>query len=259
MKIGWGAVAMIFIIIGMSYVYRYQSELKMDEPEIRIHVRKNPLITSEEIRNILKSEQLYYPEILFKKLNTKSIEQRLKRIPEVEKVDVFTHFGTSWTIDIVQRDPIVKVINQHNDKYYIDQYGTIFRAKPEHSARVLIANGKIKERPEAINLKYIINNDSLKTIHKIDDIYRISKYVCKNSFLEAQICQIFVEKNGEIILIPQIGDQIIVFGSANTEKEVKEKFEKLIKFYQKGIVYEGWKKYKEINLKYSGQVVCKKN
>jgi cell division protein FtsQ len=29
-------------------------------------------------------------------------------------------------------------------------------------------------------------------------------------------------------------------------------------FYKEGMPYEGWRKYETINLKYSGQVVCKR-
>jgi cell division protein FtsQ len=76
--------------------------------------------------------------------------------------------------------------------------------------------------------------------------------------LSAQVNQIYLREDGDFILIPQIGDQIIVFGQANSDSEVVEKFEKLITFYKEGIQYEGWDKYSEINLKFNGQIVCKK-
>lgn len=59
-------------------------------------------------------------------------------------------------------------------------------------------------------------------------------------------------------MIPLVGNQKIVFGSAFTDKEVKEKFEKLKIFYKEAIPYEGWNKYSEISLKYDKQIVCKK-
>jgi cell division protein FtsQ len=104
----------------------------------------------------------------------------------------------------------------------------------------------------------LINNDSLKSIRKLDDVYRITNYVCNDPFFLAQIAQIHYNKRREFVLIPQVGDHMIVFGSALTEKEVSEKFEKLKTFYKHGLPYEGWEKYDEINLKYEGQIVCKK-
>jgi cell division protein FtsQ len=75
--------------------------------------------------------------------------------------------------------------------------------------------------------------------------------------LQALIGQIHLKKNGDFVLIPLVGDQLIVFGSAFTDQEVRDKFEKLKIFYTKGLPYEGWEKYSEISLKYRGQIVGK--
>jgi cell division protein FtsQ len=60
------------------------------------------------------------------------------------------------------------------------------------------------------------------------------------------------------VLVPLVGDQKIVFGTANSAEEVKEKFERLKIFYKEAIPYEGWAKYNEISVKYDGQIVCRK-
>lgn len=258
MKIVLGTLALILVIFTMNYTYQSLANRKMQDPEIIIHIQNNPLISKDEIHSILISEQLYHPEMTFSQLNINAIEKRIAQIPEVLSVHVYTQLNTEWKIEIQQRNPIVKVINKYDEKFYIDHQGSIINSTVDHTARVLIANGNIGERPDGLNVINIINNDSLKTIYQIDDIYRISNYICTIPFLESQISQIYIREDREIILIPQVGEQIIVFGSANSNEEVKEKFEKLIKFYQEGIKYEGWNKYKEINLKYSGQVVCKK-
>jgi cell division protein FtsQ len=72
------------------------------------------------------------------------------------------------------------------------------------------------------------------------------------------IGQIYLEKNGDFVLIPLVGDQKIVFGTANTDKEVAEKFNRLTTFYKEAISFEGWSKYSEITVKYEGQIVCRK-
>jgi cell division protein FtsQ len=98
----------------------------------------------------------------------------------------------------------------------------------------------------------------LISIRNLDDIYRISSYVCNDAFLSAQIGQINLEKNGDFVLVPQVGGQKIIFGSARTNEDVAEKFKKLTIFYKEGLPYEGWDKYEVINLKYDKQIVCKK-
>ena len=75
--------------------------------------------------------------------------------------------------------------------------------------------------------------------------------------MQALIGQVHLKKSGDFILVPIEWGQEIVFGTANTDKEVKEKFEKLKIFYSEAIPYEGWNKYTEINLKYDKQIVGK--
>jgi cell division protein FtsQ len=108
-------------------------------------------------------------------------------------------------------------------------------------------------------VQMIINNESLKSIRVIDDIYRISNYVCNDPFLQSLIGQVYYNENHDFILIPVLGDHEIVFGKANSKKQVREKFQKLKVFYEEAIPYEGWKKYSEISLKYEGQIVCRKS
>ena len=85
-----------------------------------------------------------------------------------------------------------------------------------------------------------------------------SSYVCKDTLFHSLIGQIHLEKNGDFILVPLVGDQKIVFGSASSIEEVEGKFKKLTIFYNEAMPYEGWTTYSEINLKFEDQIVCKK-
>jgi cell division protein FtsQ len=70
---------------------------------------------------------------------------------------------------------------------------------------------------------------------------------------------VYLENNGEFVLIPLVGEQKIIFGSAHSNQQVEDKFKRLKIFYEEGMPYEGWKKYSEINVKYDGQIVCRRN
>jgi cell division protein FtsQ len=75
--------------------------------------------------------------------------------------------------------------------------------------------------------------------------------------MKSLVGQIHLKKDGDFVLIPLVGGQKIIFGTAHTDEEVREKFKKLKIFYKEAIPYEGWDKYAEINLKYDRQIVCK--
>lgn len=79
------------------------------------------------------------------------------------------------------------------------------------------------------------------------------KYVAKDEFLAALIDQAFVEQDsiGDIVLIPKIGREKLIFGDAS---DIKDKFDNLKIFYRDGMQKLGWSRYKSLNLKYSHQV-----
>ena len=258
LKLTLGIVGLVIVIIAMTSASNWQANLEMEAPDIIVRMDGDPLISKEEVQDFLRIHQYYLPGMKFENIDYYKIEEELKKKPEILDAKVYTEIGNKWAIDIQQRKPIVRVFNQKGESFYIDELGKCIVSKAYHSSRVLIANGYIYDSPSDIPIDSIINNDSLKTIKSIDNIYRISNYVCNDSFLMSQISQIYLRKDGDFILVPQIGDQIIVLGKADSDEEVKEKFNKLITFYKEGIPYEGWSKYKEINLKFRDQIVCKR-
>lgn len=59
----------------------------------------------------------------------------------------------------------------------------------------------------------------------------------------------------EVSLIPRSGRHTILFGRL---ERVDEKFDRLLRFYRKGLSTIGWENYRTIDIRYEGQVVCKK-
>jgi cell division protein FtsQ len=230
----------------------------MDKPKIVIHVKgEDAFLTEDELYDRLKRKGLIFEGQTHKTLKATLIERYISAMSEVKDVRVFTRIGSAWTIEVTVRKPIARIYNQFHETFYLDEDGIVVQTSGLHTARVVVVTGLIPDRITSIPVKEIINNDSLKSIRKLDDVYRISNYVCNDPELQALIGQIHLKKNGDFVLIPLVGDQLIVFGSAFSDREVRDKFEKLKIFYTKGLPYEGWEKYSEINLKYGGQIVGK--
>ncbi len=259
LKIVLALIAFSLMIVGIVYAQRMQEEVSMTEPEIIISVKdENTLILKEEVENYLTINNLYHKGIRFKDIQFDKIERELKQLSQILDVKVYAKIGDQWKIDIQQRKPIVRIFNTKNQTFYMDEFGFIIKPDNFHASKVLVANGAIHEDGNVKVNDSIINNDSLKTNSVLNKIYLISHYVCNDPFLSAQIGQIYLREDGDFVLIPQIGDQVIVFGTANSKEEIKQKFDKLVTFYKEGIRFEGWDKYSEISLKYSEQIVCKK-
>ena len=250
------AVGLILIVFFAS---KENNNTVAKKPDISIHVEgENAFLTESELLDRLIYKRLYQKNMKVNVVTVKKIEAAIIKMEEVKKVRVYKNIGNSWNIDVELRNPIARIFTLSQKAYYLDDEGFTMGRSTLHTAHVLVFSGFITEIMERTSVKEIINNDSLKSIRKLDDIYRISNYVCKDSLLNALIGQVYLEKNGDFILIPLVGKQTILFGSANSDEVVADKFNRLKVFYKEGMPHEGWEKYNTIIVKYEGQIVCRK-
>jgi len=254
----WSCIGMLVLTL-LILANATQSNRAINAPEIHMYAAdEHVFLTKIELNNLLLTRKLYDPASPNNTLDAGKIETYIATLSEVKQVNVYKQLGGDWSIDVWLRRPIARIFNRHDESFYLDSEGEIVRSTHFHSARTVVVSGYINDRITSPGVAEIINNDSLKSIRKLDDVYRISNYVCNDPLMRSLIGQIHLTKQGDFILIPIVGEQKIVFGSATTEQEVRQKFEKLKVFYKEAIPYEGWNKYEEINLKYDKQLVCRK-
>ena len=218
----------------------------------------NAFLNNRELTLRLKRQQLIFPGQTYAQIDVNAIETSIRKMEEVLTVEVYKKLGSEWNIDITTRKPLARIYNNLGEDFYLDATGHTLKPSILYTARVVVVNGDIPDRKDEFTVDDIINNPTLKSNRLLDDVYRISNYVCNHPFFRAQIGQIYRQTNGDFILIPQVGAQRIVFGTAKTNAEVEEKFNKLDIFYREAMPFEGWSKYDQINLKYHNQIVCRK-
>lgn len=81
----------------------------------------------------------------------------------------------------------------------------------------------------------------------------------KDDFWGSEVVQItaYTTSSGalEVELVPRSGRFTICFGRL---ERVDEKFDKLLRFYRRGLSVLGWDAYRTIDVRFAGQVVCRK-
>ena len=110
-------------------------------------------------------------------------------------------------------------------------------------------NGSVIKNPNEIK-----DNAYNKTL--LEQLFEVAMFTGSDELWSAQFVQFYVNEEGDIELIPRVGNHRIILGDT---QNMKEKFDKLLLFYQKGMKASEWNKYNTINLKFAGQVVCTKN
>jgi len=179
-------------------------------------------------------------------LEVERMERVLEGDPFVKNADVYIDQNNQVHIKIEQREPLLRVLDNHGNNYYLDAAGKKMPPSKNFAARVMVATGNVSAYTPEFRDKRKSN---------LKDLFALTQTLLADEFLKTFIQQIHINNAGEFILVPLIGDQKIVLGSA---KKPEEKLNRLKIFYQQGMPYEGWRKYETINLKYSGQVVCKR-
>lgn len=250
------SIGVIVLVIAAQNAVK---KLPLQKPNVNISVDgENSLLTESELISRLERKNLLFVNQKVEELNTEKIERFIGTMEEVENVKVFSYLDGNWAMTIKLRKPIAHIFNPSGENYFIDEDGYKITSSLDHIARVLVVTSDNRLEFNEKNSSKIINNDSLKTIQKIYRVHRISNYVCNDPLMRSLIGQIHLKNNGDFVLIPIVGEQKIIFGSAYSNEDIAEKMEKLKLFYKEAIPFEGWNKYSEISLKYDGQIVCKK-
>ena len=247
------------LIVLTSFVNIHHNQINCKKVELLIQYNHaDYLLTEADVFQFLETNGIKMKDSKIHDINLNNIESLLYKIPYVEKADVFMNINGDIGIKIVQKTPLIKVFNQYQQSFYIDENGKTMPASSNYTARVIVANGFIENRYHdklCVAEKSLSKKDSLIKNTSLYKVYKIAAYIQQDAFCSAMIEEIFINKNKEIELFTKIGNQTILFG--NTEK-MDEKFKKLYAFYKQILNKTGWEHYNVINLKYENQIVCSK-
>jgi cell division protein FtsQ len=191
-------------------------------------------------------------------INISLLENIINNNPFVAHAEVFSTIDGKLNIEVIPRNPIVRIVNYFNESFYIDDEGVFMPLSEKYSASVPVATGFIYDREADHHVRGITGKEITDTsFHSpgIEKVYLLADYIRHHEFWNAQVEQVFVNSDGDMELIPRVGNHTIVLGD---EKDMNEKFNKLFLFYKEGLSKQGWEKYGVINLKYKDQVVCTK-
>lgn len=246
MTLGWiTSIAGLFVL--MSFINTKRSAMTCKEVKVLIPGTSS-FIDRKEINRIvlegagdIKGAPLY-------KINLHKIENTLKSNSYIRKARVYADMDGVVHIEIEQRDPVLRIYNAANQDYYVDRDGYKIPVSPSYTPHVLVANGSIFE---GFNGRI----DTLKS-SVAKDLYQIAIAFEKDSLWNEQIEQLYVNGQKDIELVPRVGEQRIILGTADS---LDVRMNNLRIFYKEVMPSVGWDFYKTINIKYTNQIVCVKS
>ena len=193
-------------------------------------------ITEKEILRLLTKEKLSPIGKDMDEINTRLLEDALKKHPLIGEVQCFRIPNGKVGIEVTQRIPLLRIMATNGENYYLDDKG-VTMPTANNAANVAIVTG------------YVDKAFAQK------ELYELGLFLKENPFWNAQIQQINVTTAKELELVPRVGEHIIFMGNpGNYEK----KFDRLKTFYEKGLNQVGWNKYSRISLEFENQIICTK-
>ena len=234
---------MVFFIITLAFTSHESKNVPCRSIEIEFGNDELIKLSKDEIARMVK---LAEKDITGKKLediNAEKIEKAVEKNPAVLKAEVYkvvakdtTSYKGIVTVRVKHRRPVVRVMSEKGS-YYLDKFGDEIPISTNYTANVLVATGYFSEK------------------YAKEQLLPFVLFIENDEFWKAQIEQVHVEKNGDVILTPLVGDQIIELGKLN---DFKIKLRNMRAFYNQVLAHNNWDKYDKISLKYKNQVVAKK-
>jgi cell division protein FtsQ len=212
------------------------------------------MITLDEIRDLIDRNFGEIEGTPVNAINLAELEDVVLRNPYVSACEVYQTIDGGLFMKALVRKPLVRIINEDLQQYYLDHNGFVMPISRAHPSHVPIANGHISDRYVSID-KSERPLSSFSDTSILQQIYPVAWYLARDEFLSAFIDQIYINEHKEIELVPKIGSQQIILGSS---EDAQEKLENLKTFYRKVMNKMDWEVYKTISLKYKNQIVCSK-
>jgi cell division protein FtsQ len=237
-------ITIVLIFLSLGFSIKQSRQLKCADVKVDIADSiSEQFVQSNDIRQwVHRNHKGIFGQPL-SSVNLRQIEDGLRKIHSVEDVSVYTNIYDNGikslgalVVKIKQREPVFRVVGQ-GKVFYMDKLGKVIEWTPRYTPRVLIVGGIVSPDFARKKLLPLIN------------------YINDDSFLSAQIDQIYVNAVGELSMVPRVGEQIILFGEP---EDFQIKFRNLKALYTDGFKNGGWTIYKSINLEFCNQIVCTK-
>ena len=251
----------VVVLSGISVIFGFalieQRNIKCNDLTVKItDGDQHGFIDAEDIERMIIGHFDTIRGKTIDSLDIESMEQMLRGNAYVKNVKVYTTLTGRLNVEVEREKPLVRIVNRYGESFYVSTTGRIMPLSTRYVPHVIIASGDINQRFADLKNGNICDTAmQKKTENRVKMLYLLANAVDKNVFMNQHITQIFVNRKGEIELIPDAGNYSILLGDVT---DVERKFENFQVFYLKGMPKAEPEKIKIINLKYKDMVVCKK-
>jgi len=223
------------VVFLYSFSAKRNENRKLVKSTIEFVGKEQLFVTHETVNKLLIENNKDASAIRKVALDLNSLEKSINNHEMVEKSEVFVSIDGVLKAVVKQKTPVARIVT-NQDSYYLDYMGTKMPLSEIHTARVPLVIGTISNENKQLV------NDLLRYIHT-------------DEFLKKNIIGVEILPSGSVKMKNRNFDFTIEFGKIIN---IENKFKNYQAFFQKAVQDKTIEKYKNINLKFTQQVVCTK-
>lgn len=242
--IGWCALGLGAIVLLVAAMHKKE---KKTCAEIRIEIegaQDHVFLDEKEVLATLKNNGAE-TGIAMNEIPLRKLEAQLELNPWVKDAELFFDNKQALQVKIVEREPVARIFTLGGNSFYIDSSGMRLPLSDKLSARLPVFTSFPSDKIK------LSTPDSLV----LEDVKHIARYISLDSFWMQQISQVDITPKRTYEMIPVVGNQVIVLGTA---EDLDKKLDRLYSFYKQVWAKTGVDKYETIDVQYEGQVVAVK-
>ena len=191
-------------------------------------------LTTSDVKHLMETDGISPVGQLMSQINLRTIEETLQAKELVEACECYKGQDGTVCINIRQRIPVIRVMNDKGEDFFVDTHGKPM-PRTDYSCNLIVATGHASKQYAEKWLAPLAN------------------YVLTDTFWKNQIVQLNVLADGSVEIVPRVGDHIAYLGQP---VDIDQKLDRLRKFYRYGLNKAGWNKYSRISVEFGNQIVC---
>jgi cell division protein FtsQ len=239
-----------YIIIALDVVigvYLVIAMMAFDKPkeksdicqDVHITIEQETLqgfLSEKDIQQMLNESKLRLIQQPMDQINTRQVEELLESHDLIENAECYKAIQGSVCINIKQRIPIIRIMADNGEDYYVDNHGKVIQHN-NYTCNLLVATGHITKQ------------------YASKVLAPLAITIMEDDFWRNQVVQLNILDDESVEVIPRVGEHIAYIGQPT---KVSSKLERLRKFYRYGLNKTGWNLYSRISVEFDNQIICKK-
>ena len=209
------------------------------------NINDNHFLDEADVLHLVESSGQFVKGISLSRINLMAIESKLKYDKHIKEAELYGDLKGNLIVSVELRRPIARIVQEDAPDAYISEEGIIMSISEKFTSRVMVISGKF--------VKQLLEKGDMMKFNEGKKLMQMINYVSEEPFWRAQIAQMDINADGEILIYPQVTGQLVEFG---TPEKYDDKLRKLMVFYKEVLPQKGWSKYERVNLKYEGQVIA---